>query len=117
MARELPRKRLRERVAERKAREAEKPTTFLDHIVSSVTPGKSISYGEEDSPRTFSNAWRGYARKGGYILMALSLVLLLVQILPFVRGQPMNTNWTAVIIFTFIFLFGRALVFIAKFVK
>jgi hypothetical protein len=112
--RELPRKRLRERVAERKAREAERPTTFFDHLRDSVTPGTSLLDTER---KPMSEVWRGYARNGGYILMTLSLVLLFVQMLPFFRGEAAHTNWMGIAIFVMIFLVGRALVFIAKFVK
>jgi hypothetical protein len=112
--RELPRKRLRERVAERKAREAERPTTMLDHLVSSITPGSSIMDTER---KPLSEIWRGYARTGGYILMILSLVLLMLQMMPFFRGEPMRTNWMGIAIFVIIFIIGRALVFVAKFVK
>jgi len=114
-ARELPKKRLRERVAERKAREAERPTTMLDHIVGSLTPGKSVSYGDEKPER--GEVWRGYATKGGYILMALSLIFLIIQIMPIVRGDNFNPNWMALVVFAFIFLIGRALIFVARFMK
>jgi hypothetical protein len=112
--RELPRKRLRERVAERKAREAQRPTTFFDHIRDSLTPGSSILDTEH---KPMSEVWRGYARNGGFILMTLSLVLLFVQMLPFFRGEPMRANWMGIAIFVIIFVIGRALVFAAKFVK
>ena len=112
--RELPRKRLRERVAERKAREAERPTTMWDHLLSSVTPGrKSAMDGERPK---LSDVWRGYAHKGGYVLMILALILLLIQMLPLIRGEPMNTHWTAIVVLAVIFMVGRALIFIAKYV-
>lgn len=112
--RELPRKRLRERVAERKAREAERPTTFFDHIVGSVTPGSSSLDPERKS---VGDVWRGHALKGGYLLMALSLILLMIQVIPFVRGGAMNVQWMLIIVYVVIFLIGRALVFAAKFAK
>jgi hypothetical protein len=49
--------------------------------------------------------------------MILSLVLLLMQMAPLFRGDPMHTNWMGVAIFVIIFVIGRALVFVAKFVK
>ncbi len=111
---DFPRKSLRERVAERKAREAERPTTALDHLVDSVTPGRSIA-GSDETAR--GEIWRGYAQKGGYILMGLSLIFLLIQMYPIVRGEGGDPNWTGITIFVFVFLFGRALVFLAKFLK
>ena len=49
--------------------------------------------------------------------MALSLIFLIIQIMPIVRGDNFNPNWMALVVFAFIFLIGRALIFVAKFMK
>lgn len=100
------RKPLRQRVAERKAQEAQAHKPLRQRIADREA---GIASDADDPKAASRRKLRGRVILAAYLLMAVSLALLLLEVIPIIStGNVANVNWTGIILYSVLFVAGRA---------